>query len=217
MHWNQWNYPPIVQYTSQYVNVLIFLHYFAIVLIHFKSKDEIYLLEVSAQCRLVRACRRFSANCSGFVPRGRNLTEWFVPRPRLPRLPRCHPFGLLSKAEALATAAMKESATSSLTMLLLVWLSFRDLKLEGVLFILGLIGPERVSAGSSVHRHPMTFSRSRLSGPVTALIASTTLATARSRAPPGTYSSSTTSTFRSTIRRCAKCTNRALSQWPILR
>merc|ERR1711892_146139 len=82
MHWNQWNYPPIVQYTSQYVNVLIFLHYFAIVLIHFKSKDEIYLLEVSAQCRLVRACRRFSANCSGLVPRGRNLTEWFVPRPR---------------------------------------------------------------------------------------------------------------------------------------
>ena len=64
MHWNEWAYPPIVEYTSQYVNVLIFLHYFAIVLVYLKSKEEIYLLEVSRddQCRSARLARRFSPN-----------------------------------------------------------------------------------------------------------------------------------------------------------
>ena len=63
MHWNEWAYPPIVEYTSQYVNVLIFLHYFAIVLVYLKSKEEIYLLEVSTdQWRSARLARRFSPN-----------------------------------------------------------------------------------------------------------------------------------------------------------
>ena len=63
MHWNEWAYPPIVEYTSQYVNVLIFLHYFAIVLVYLKSKEEIYLLEVcSDQWRSERLARLFSPN-----------------------------------------------------------------------------------------------------------------------------------------------------------
>ena len=63
MHWNEWAYPPIVEYTSQYVNVLIFLHYFAIVLVYLKSKEEIYLLEVSSdQWRSERLARLFSPN-----------------------------------------------------------------------------------------------------------------------------------------------------------
>ena len=46
LHWDNYSYPPIVEYSSQYVNILIFLHYLAILLLYLKSKQEIFLLEV---------------------------------------------------------------------------------------------------------------------------------------------------------------------------
>lgn len=46
LHWDNYSYPPIVEYSSQYVNILIFLHYLAILLLYLKSKQDIFLLEV---------------------------------------------------------------------------------------------------------------------------------------------------------------------------
>lgn len=84
MHWNEWSYPPIVEYTSQYVTVLIFLHYFAIVLAYLKSKEEIYLLEVSRQCRLGpgRLAVRIRSKSSNLIGRRPNRYFAVVGRPR---------------------------------------------------------------------------------------------------------------------------------------
>jgi len=46
IHWDDYSYAPIVSYTSNYVNILLFLHYLTCCLMYFKSKQQIYLLEV---------------------------------------------------------------------------------------------------------------------------------------------------------------------------
>jgi len=46
LHWNNYSYRPIVEYSSQYVNILIFIHYLTIILLYLKAKEKIYLLEV---------------------------------------------------------------------------------------------------------------------------------------------------------------------------
>ena len=46
IHWEDYTYAPIVAYASNYVDILLFLHYLACALMYFKSKRALYLLEV---------------------------------------------------------------------------------------------------------------------------------------------------------------------------
>jgi vang-like len=46
IHWEDYEYPPIVKYSSNFVDILLFVHYLAIVLLFLRRDQEIYLLEV---------------------------------------------------------------------------------------------------------------------------------------------------------------------------
>lgn len=46
IHWENYDYPPIVKYSSNFVDILLFVHYLAIVLLYLRKDQEIYLLEV---------------------------------------------------------------------------------------------------------------------------------------------------------------------------
>jgi vang-like len=46
IHWNQWQFTPIIQFTSCYVDVLLFLHYLGLVILYLRCKHTVYLLEV---------------------------------------------------------------------------------------------------------------------------------------------------------------------------
>ncbi|CAG5110566.1 Oidioi.mRNA.OKI2018_I69.chr2.g4952.t1.cds [Oikopleura dioica] len=47
IHWNQWDYAPIIVFTSCYVDVLLFLHYLGLVILYLRCKHTVYLLEVT--------------------------------------------------------------------------------------------------------------------------------------------------------------------------
>lgn len=46
IHWSQWDFPPIITFTSCYVDVLLFLHYFGVVILYLRTRQSLYLLEV---------------------------------------------------------------------------------------------------------------------------------------------------------------------------
>ena len=46
IHWDKWAYKPIIIFTSSYVDVLLFLHYFGIVMLYLRNKEVKYVLEV---------------------------------------------------------------------------------------------------------------------------------------------------------------------------
>ena len=46
IHWDKWAYKPIIIFTSSYVEVLLFLHYFGIVMLYLRNKEVKYVLEV---------------------------------------------------------------------------------------------------------------------------------------------------------------------------
>jgi vang-like len=47
VHWGQWHFTPIVRFTSAYVDVLLFLHYFGVVVLYLRHKNTCFLLEVT--------------------------------------------------------------------------------------------------------------------------------------------------------------------------
>ena len=47
IHWGQWHFTPIVRFTSSYVDVLLFLHYFGVVILYLRHKNTCFLLEVT--------------------------------------------------------------------------------------------------------------------------------------------------------------------------